>query len=535
LAAEREPVAPPLGDGGAAAGAPDSRVRYLVSLFDDQIRHLPLAAGVAIGLYSATLLWEAHQEWNAVAAALAGVVGGLALEYEASPIVPYAGYLFGLMSVSLSISAVPLGALSYGPWIVLGGALFPTWRAAAGLAAADVLSLWFGLTAGRPPAPASLIATAAALVLLRVAAVLVAREARARGHLALTDPLTGLANRRLLGWRLTEELSQVQRTDSACALVYLDLLGVREITLMSGRRAGDRVLVQVAQILRDTMRAHDVIARMEGDEFAVLAPGLDEAGAAAVVERIRAAVDRATTFPHPVRLAAGWAIAPRDGVEASALLETAASSVFEQKLRARPTGPSLPTALMTALWSLPEGAQELVRLLHSEAIELEEHLSRIGQWSLELGEMVGLDPARQAALGQAALVHDVGKLVIPRSLLGKPGALTSDEQAILVRHVTTGVALLRALAVDEAVVSIVAAHHERWDGTGYPAGLAGDQIPLEARILAIAEGCDAMTVRRPYRKPWSVEEAIADVQLEGGRQFDPELVNLIIPVLSAPQ
>jgi diguanylate cyclase (GGDEF)-like protein len=535
LAPEHKPPAPAPVDGGGTGGAADASTPRPVSLFGDEIRHLPLAVGVAVGLYSATLLWEAHQGWNAMAAALAGVVGGLALEYEASAIVPYAGYLFGLLSVSLSVGATPLGALAYGPWIALGGALFPTWQAFAGLAAADVLGLWFGLTTGRAVTPVTLLASAAALVLLHAAAVLVSREGRARSHLALTDPLTGLANRRLLGWRLAEELSEVQRTEGTFALVYLNIRDFREINLRAGHRGGDRVLAQIAQILRDTMRAHDVVARMEGDEFAVLAPGLDEVGASAVVERIRAAVARATTLPYPVRFAAGWAIAPRDGADTAAIIETAASSVFEQKLRDRSTEPSLPMELTTALWSLPEGAQQLVRLLHSEAIELEEHLSRIGQWSIELGEMVGLDPARQAALAQAALVHDVGKLVIPRALLRKPGALTADEQATLVQHVASGVALLRALAVDEAVVSIVAAHHERWDGTGYPAGLAGDQIPLEARILAIAEGCDAMTMRRPYRKPWTVDEAIADVQLEGGRQYDPDLVNLIIPVLSASQ
>ena len=281
------------------------------------------------------------------------------------------------------------------------------------------------------------------------------------------------------------------------------------------------------------MRGHDVIARTAGDEFAILAPGLGETDAAMVVERIRAAVERATTLPAPLRIAAGWAIAPRDGTEAGDLIETAEASVFEQKLAARSAGPSLPAELMTALWDLPDGAQQLVRLLHTERLELEEHLSHVGQWSMDLSRLVGLDPARQAALAQAALVHDVGKLVVPPALLRKPAPLTRDEETILAKHVTRGAALLRAVGVDEAVVSIVAAHHERWDGGGYPAGLAGDQIPLEARILAIADGCDAMTMRRPYRKAWTTPEATADLQLESGRQFDPELVRLIIPVLTA--
>ena len=523
----RRPKAPSR-EGAAGAGAP---VRSTASVFRDGIPHLPLLAGVAIGAYTGALLWDAHRETEAAAAALAGVIGGVALDSDAFPLLPVLGYLVGLVSLGLSVGAAGLASLAYGPWIVLGGARFATWPAFAVLSAADVLSLWLGLRwlpAAGPPALIAVLAPAAALVLLHLGAVAVARESRARSHLALTDPLTGLANRRLLDWRMEEESSQAQRTDGTYALVYLDILDFRMLNLRAGRRVGDRVLVQVAQVLRDTMRTHDVTARMDGDDFAILAPGLGETDATVVIERVRAAVARATTLPYPIRFAAGWAIAPRDGTDAALLVETAAARAFEDKIQSRSIGPSLPMELTTALWSLPEAAQQLVRLLHTEGIEREEHLTRVGQWCLELGQSVGLSADRHAALAQAALVHDVGKLVIPRSLLRKPGPLTTDEQSLLVQHVTRGVALLRALAVDETVVAIVAAHHERWDGTGYPSGLAGEKIPIEARILAIAEGCDAMTERRPYRKPWTVDEAIADVQLEGGRQFDPGLVNLII-------
>ncbi|TMJ08518.1 MAG: hypothetical protein E6H02_09805, partial [Bacillati bacterium ANGP1] len=142
--------------------------RRAVQIFEDPVRHLALAVGAAIGLYSGALLWGAHQGWNAVAAMLAGVVGGLAVEYEASPVVQYAGYLFGLLSATLAVSATSLGVLAYGPWIALGGALFTTWPAVAGLAAADVLSLAFALTEGRSLSPSSLLAPAAALVFLHL-------------------------------------------------------------------------------------------------------------------------------------------------------------------------------------------------------------------------------------------------------------------------------------------------------------------------------------------------------------------------------
>ena len=496
-------------------------------------RHLPAGVGAAIGLYSAALLWGAHQGATGLFALACGVAAGLAVEYEPSMPVRAAGYLLGLLSVNLAIPAGGLAALAYGPWIILGAALFPGWPAAIGLGGAGVAGyLLANVTAGSPAAVVPVIAGSAAIALLYLAAALVAGEARSRSALALTDPLTGLANRRLLGWRIAEELAQAKRTGGTFALVHLDIQDFKQINLRAGQRAGDRVLAQIAQILQDTTRGHDVVARVTGDQFAILAPGLGETDASVVVERIRTAIGRAATLPAPVHLTAGWAIAPRDGADPNVLLETAEASVFEQKL-ARRAGPSLPMELTEALWGLPDGAQDLVRLLHTEGIEHEGHLSRVGQWSLDLGRLAGLAQERQQALARAALVHDIGKFALPRSLLRKPGPLTPEEQAQMVRHVPGGVALLRALGVDETVIAIVAAHHERWDGTGYPAGLAGDRIPLEARILSIADGCDAMTARRPHRKPWTTDEAVADLRLEGGRQFDPELVDLIIPVLSA--
>lgn len=162
---------------------------------------------------------------------------------------------------------------------------------------------------------------------------------------------------------------------------------------------------------------------------------------------------------------------------------------------------------------------------------MEEHLAQVGRWSVRLAAAAGVAPDRQRLLAQAALLHDVGKLGLSRALLRKPGTLSAGERALLVQHVNKGVILLRALDVEDGVVDIVAAHHERWDGAGYPRGLGREAIPIEARILAIADSFDAMTSERVYHRARSRDEATSELRREAGRQFDARLVDLFIASL----
>lgn len=196
-------------------------------------------------------------------------------------------------------------------------------------------------------------------------------------------------------------------------------------------------------------------------------------------------------------------------------------------------GRSLDATLSAALHALPDGARQLVRMLEIEEIDLEveEHLARVGRWSVRLAAAAGVPPERRRLLAQAALLHDVGKLGVSRTLLRKPGALSSDDRARIVQHVGKGVALLRALDVNPAVVDLVAAHHERWDGTGYPRGLAGDAIPLEARILAVADSFDAMTTERVYQRARTLDEAAQELRREAGAQFEARLIDLFLAIL----
>ena len=191
------------------------------------------------------------------------------------------------------------------------------------------------------------------------------------------------------------------------------------------------------------------------------------------------------------------------------------------------------STVLTTLQGLPDGARDLIRRLEIAHVDLafKGHLTRAMQWSLRLAKAAAVPPARQRCLAEAALLHDVGKLSVSPALLRKRGPLSADERAQIARHVGTGVAMLKTTKVDTAVVEIVAAHHERWDGGGYPDGLAGEAIPLEARILAIADSFDAMTSARAYRPSRTRDEAVAELRREAGRQFDSTLVGVFNALL----
>ena len=152
------------------------------------------------------------------------------------------------------------------------------------------------------------------------------------------------------------------------------------------------------------------------------------------------------------------------------------------------------------------------------------HSSRVTVFAQAMARSLRLDKERLAVLRLGALLHDVGKLVVPSSVLLKSGPLTDEELGLMRRHPAAGARMLRTLGAPETILPLVLHHHERWDGAGYPTGRRGDDIPLEARVLCIADSFDAMTSTRPYRATWTPDEALEELARCAGTQFDPELV-----------
>jgi len=153
------------------------------------------------------------------------------------------------------------------------------------------------------------------------------------------------------------------------------------------------------------------------------------------------------------------------------------------------------------------------------------HSSRVTVFAQAMARRIGLDPERVSVLRLGALLHDIGKLAVPSAVLLKPGPLTEAEFGLMRRHPRAGARMLRSLGAPETILPVVLHHHERWDGSGYPTGRGGKDIPLEARVLCVADSFDAMTSNRPYRAPWSPEDALEELARCAGSQFDRELVD----------
>jgi diguanylate cyclase (GGDEF)-like protein/putative nucleotidyltransferase with HDIG domain len=351
-------------------------------------------------------------------------------------------------------------------------------------------------------------------------------------RLALTDPLTGLGNHRHFHERLERELRDAQERRLPLTLCLVDVDDFKRVNDRFGHPAGDRVLERISARLRQTGEAF----RLGGDEFALLLPGYDEhvglTAAASVVERISALqVDQIGT----VTVSAGVATAPAHAGERDELIRLADSALYWAKEygknRVRGYRPDvIELAELKRLASGPDraarfrAAASLARAVDARDVYTGSHSQRVAELAARAARRLGLPEEEVELTRLAASLHDLGKLAIPEEILRKPGPLTDPERIVLERHPQIGFRMLESLGVDP-VADWVLHHHERWDGRGYPDGLPGEQIPLGARIIFVADAYDAMTSERVYRRRVASEQAVAELQRCAGTQFDPEIVD----------
>jgi diguanylate cyclase (GGDEF)-like protein len=392
---------------------------------------------------------------------------------------------------------------------------------------------------------------------------------------AITDAVTGLLNHRAFIQRLDEKIAHCQRERSTCIMLFIDLDHFKEINDTWGHLAGDAVLHEIAQRLREEQRPEDVVARYGGEEFALLmvGPTLEEARARA--EHLRQVIHATPCeWQHAgetkarifITASIGIAAYGPHGTQREELIEKADQAMYQAKLAGRDCvriadeGKSallrsriLPPAYASSR-NLYEQVENLIgydmnkNLISAQALQAlavvmqvrdcttSAHSSRLIWLAEETGRRLSVSDEELFLMRLGGLLHDIGKIGIPDSILNKPGPLNEEEWEIMRKHPVLGARILEEVGgFFRPLARVVIAHHERWDGYGYPRGLRGQEIPLAARVLGVADTYDAMVSRRPYKEPIPPAAAEAEIRRCSGTQFDPVVVQAFLATLKTPE
>lgn len=335
-------------------------------------------------------------------------------------------------------------------------------------------------------------------------------------YFGLHDALTGLHNRA----HFEQEMRRLEEDGhSPVGMIICDVDGLKLMNDTLGHDKGDTLLVTVAKEIHKCVREGDVLARIGGDEFAMLLPGVDAGGVESVVQRIHSCVaGLGETHPELVFSISVGSSHGEAGADMGRLFKEADDSMYREKLhRSQSTRSAVVQALMKALEarnSITEG-----------------HAERLQDLTAELAAAVGLPESRVADLRLLAQFHDVGKVGMPDRILFKDVSLTDEEAAEMRRHCEIGHRIAQSSPDLAPIAEWILKHHEWWNGNGYPLGLKGEEIPLECRILAIADAYDTMSTDRPNRKAMSQERVVAELEKRAGTQFDPELTRKFVAFL----
>jgi len=354
-------------------------------------------------------------------------------------------------------------------------------------------------------------------------------------HLADRDPITELFNHRYAVQQLYREIERHQRAGITMTVLMLDLDNFKLFNDTYGHPAGDEVLRQVGGILRNSFRDTDTVARYGGDEFIVLLPETTLDQAVMCAKRFQDKLCRSTIAAGdsdkiPLFTCCGIASFPNDSEEVLELIAIADANLYAAKSQGKGF---ISTRALEAEDSF--GDVEGFDLLRSLVIAVDnkdrytrQHSEEVTQYALEIAEAMGHDPEYLRTIHISGLLHDLGKIGVPERVLKKPGKLTPDEIAVMNQHPVIGAMIVGSMPGMEEVVLGVRHHHERYDGKGYPDGLAGEKIPLIARIIAVGDVFSALTTHRPYRKAFSTAEALDIMEKGLGTQFDPEIGRVFI-------
>jgi diguanylate cyclase (GGDEF)-like protein len=334
-------------------------------------------------------------------------------------------------------------------------------------------------------------------------------------HEATTDALTGLGNRRRLLAHLEAALDQPPGALPQRLLLF-DLDGFKTYNDTFGHPAGDALLQRLADKLAAAVGTGTAY-RLGGDEFCVLTAAGDDADAATT-----AAADALTEHGEGFLIGSSWGsvVLHEEATDATAAMQLADRRMYARKNGGRPSAGR-------------QTRDVLLATLTAREPDLSVHVHDVAELAVRVGRQLELGPVALDELARAAELHDIGKVAIPDSILSKPGPLTDEEWSFMRRHTIIGERILLAAPAMAGVARLVRSHHERFDGGGYPDRLAGDDIPLGARIIAVCDAFHAMTHPRVYRDPIGAADAIAELRHHAGSQFDAAIVDALVVAFSA--
>jgi len=358
---------------------------------------------------------------------------------------------------------------------------------------------------------------------------------------ARVDELTGLFNRRHFDESVKLEIDRHARYRSMLSLIFLDLDFFKAYNDTQGHTAGDRILELIGRLITGALRNTDLAFRYGGDEFAIILPQSATNDAFIVAERVRGRI-AAEMIKRDVKISASLGLAswPSDGVTSDELVNAADRALYY----AKETGGNRTCVVSKMLPTQTEAAsttatteREVLSIIHTLAATIEArdpytygHSRKVSSYAVSLAEAIGLPSEKVAIVSTAALLHDIGKIGVPDEVLFKVDKLEPEAWELIRAHPKLSTTIVGHVVSLVSCLPAILHHHERWDGAGYPAGLKGDEIPVEARVLAIADAFDAMTSSRPYRGKLSYKKVLQELKRCSGAQFDPKLVEAFLPI-----
>ncbi len=361
---------------------------------------------------------------------------------------------------------------------------------------------------------------------------------REQERLAVTDGLTGLYNRRFVEEMLRLEVDRTRRGGERLSLLMMDLDHFKQVNDTHGHHGGDTVLIEVATRLRAAVRDSDVVARYGGEEFMVVLPRADSEVGVEIAERCRRAL-----ADEPVRLhdgtrvrvtgSFGMAALPDDADDVTTLIQRADRVMYAAKTGGRNrvlSAGDLDDVALAAAPAAPSPLQSLEQLADAvdRRIGAEKHSAAMARWAGVLADALGFDAASRQLVITAARLRDIGKVVVDDNPLATPGTLNSDEWTLSRTHPDAGADLVLGLTGDHLLASVIRAHHERLDGTGYPLGLAGQAIPRVTRLVSVLDVWAEVTADRSHAAAQPVEQARAELRRPRGTQLDGEFVDAFL-------